>query len=116
MRLQDPAYTKVLVVALPETTPISEAERLQTDLRRAGIEPWAWVLNRSLVAADPSDPVLRARAALEIAHIERVRREIASRVTILPWVAEPPIGPDRLHALASGTAPSKENACPSLAS
>ena len=116
MRLQDPAYTKVLVVALPETTPISEAERLQADLRRAGIEPWAWVLNRSLAAADPSDPVLRARAALEIAHIERVRRGIASRVTVLPWVAEPPIGSDRLHALASGTAPAKENACRSLAS
>lgn len=116
MRLQDPAYTKVLLVALPETTPVSEAERLQADLRRAGIEPWAWVLNRSLAAADPSDPVLRARAALELAHIERVRREIAPRVTVLPWVAEPPVGPDRLHALASGTAPSKENACPSLAS
>ena len=108
MRLQDPAYTKVLVVALPETTPITEAERLQADLRRAGIEPWAWVLNRSLAAADPSDPVLRARAALEIAHIERVRRWIASRVTVLPWVAEPPIGPAspaRAHLRNSPCAP-----------
>ncbi len=109
MRLQDPAYTKVLVVALPETTPVHEAERLQADLRRAGIEPWAWVLNRSLAAADTSDPVLRARAALELAHIERVRREIASRVTVLPWVTEPPVGPDRLHAFASGgTHPTKD--------
>jgi arsenite-transporting ATPase len=101
MRLQDPAYTKVLVVALAETTPIQEAERLQTDLRRAGIEPWAWILNRSLAAAGPTDPVLRARARLEIAHIEHVRREVASRVTLLPWLAEPPVGSDRLHALAS---------------
>ena len=104
MRVQDPAYTKVLVVALPETTPISEAERLQADLRRARIEPWAWVLNRSLAAAVPTDPVLRARAALELAHVERVRREISARVTVLPWLAEPPVGPDRLHALASGAA------------
>ena len=109
MRLQDPAYTKVLVVALPETTPISEAERLQADLRRAGIEPWAWVLNRSLAAADPSDPVLRARAVLELAHIGRVRRETGSRVTVLPWLAEPPVGPDRLHALASGAARPNES-------
>ncbi len=113
MRLQDPAYTKVIVVALPETTPISEAERLQADLRRAGIEPWAWVLNRSLAAADPSDPVLRARAVLELAH---VGREVAPRVTVLPWLAEPPVGPDRLHALASAAASPKEIACPSLAS
>jgi arsenite-transporting ATPase len=104
MRLRDSAYTKVLVVALPETTPILEAERLQADLRRAGIEPWAWVLNRSLAAAGPTDPVLRARAALEPAHVERVRREISSRVTVLPWLAEPPVGPDRLHALVFGTA------------
>ena len=101
MRLQDPAYTKVLVVALAETTPIQEAERLQADLRRAGIEPWAWILNRSLAAAGPTDPVLRARARLEIAHIEHVRREVASRLTLLPWLAEPPVGSDRLHALAS---------------
>jgi len=116
MRLQDPAYTKVLVVALAETTPIQEAERLQTDLRRAGIEPWAWILNRSLAAAGPTDPVLRARARLEIAHIEHVRREVASRVTLLPWLAEPPVGSDRLHALASGATNTKENECPSLAS
>ncbi len=116
MRLQDPAYTKVLVVALAETTPIQEAERLQTDLRRAGIEPWAWILNRSLAAAGPTDPVLRARARLEIAHIEHVRREVASRVTLLPWLAEPPVGPDLLHALASGATNTKENECPSLAS
>jgi len=62
------------------------------------------------------DPVLRARARLEIAHIEHVRREVASRVTLLPWLAEPPVGSDRLHALASGATNTKENECPSLAS
>jgi arsenite-transporting ATPase len=116
MRLQDPAYTKVLVVALPETTPVQEAERLQADLRRAGIEPWAWILNRSLAAAIPTDQVLHARALLELAHVERVRRELSPRVTVLPWLAEPPIGPDCLHALASTSRPPKEPACPSLAS
>jgi arsenite-transporting ATPase len=116
MRLQDPAYTRVLVVALPETTPVQEAERLQADLRRAGIEPWAWVLNRSLAAAAPTDPVLSARAALELAHVERVRRDLSRRVTVLPWLVEPPIGPERLSGLASSANPSKEEQCPSLAS
>jgi len=116
MRLQDASYTRVLVVALPETTPIQEAERLQADLRRAGIEPWTWILNRSLAGAGSTDLVLRARALLELAHIERVRRDIAPRVTVLPWVAEPPVGPDQLHALASGPTLSKKTACPSLGS
>ena len=116
MRLQDPAYTRVLIVALPETTPVQEAERLQADLRRAGIEPWAWVLNRSLAAAAPTDPVLSARAALELAHVERVRRDLSPRVTALPWLAEPPIGPEHLSNLAIRNLPSKEAECPSPAS
>ena len=48
MRLQDPAQTKILIVTLPETTPVLEASGLQEDLRRAGIEPWGWVINASL--------------------------------------------------------------------
>ncbi|HQR45749.1 MAG TPA: arsenical pump-driving ATPase [Thermoanaerobaculia bacterium] len=100
MRLQDPAFTKVLIVTLPETTPVSEAERLQSDLRRAGIEPFAWVLNRSLAAAGPADPVLRLRAAAEAPHVDRVRRELARRVTMIPLRAEDPVGADRLLALA----------------
>ncbi|MGZ3416160.1 MAG: arsenical pump-driving ATPase, partial [Isosphaeraceae bacterium] len=50
MRLQDPAYTRVILVTLPETTPVSEAAALQDDLRRAGIEPFGWVINKSLAA------------------------------------------------------------------
>lgn len=60
MRLQDPSQTKMLIVTLPETTPVLEAESLQADLRRAGIEPWAWVINSTLAAASPSDPLLVA--------------------------------------------------------
>jgi arsenite-transporting ATPase len=98
MRLRDPAYTKVLIVTLPETTPVLEAERLQNDLRRAGIEPFAWVLNRSLAAAGPRDPVLRQRAAAEAAHVKRVRRE-AGRVVLIPWRPEAPVGAELLRSL-----------------
>lgn len=58
MKLRDPGYTKILLVTLAETTPVSEAERLQDDLRRAEIEPYGWVINSSLAAADSADPCL----------------------------------------------------------
>ena len=105
MRLQDPAYTRLLVVTLPETTPVLEAAALQADLGRAGIAPFAWVVNQSLAAADPSDPLLAARAAAERPLIEAVEREHAERVALLPVVAEEPVGAERLLALARGTEP-----------
>ena len=69
--------------------------------RLQGIEPFAWVLNRSLAAAGPKDPVLRRRAATEAAHVERVRRELAGRVVLIPWRTEAPVGADRLRALVA---------------
>jgi len=99
MRLQDPAYTRVILVTLPETTPVSEAAALQTDLRRAGIEPYAWVVNRSLVASGTSDPLLQSRLARETAQIERVRDGLAGRVFALGWQAQPPVGLSRLTEL-----------------
>ena len=74
MRLQDPAQTKVILVTLAETTPVLEALDLQEDLERAGIHPWAWVINNSIAAARPEAPFLRLRAASEAGQIERVRR------------------------------------------
>ncbi|MES2123815.1 MAG: arsenical pump-driving ATPase [Gemmatimonadota bacterium] len=101
MQLQDPAYTKVIVVTLAETTPVLEAAALQAELRRAGIEPWAWVVNNSLSAANPTSPILRARAAAEQAEIERVQHDHAGRLAIIPFQAETPVGVERLAALAS---------------
>ncbi|CAN5477875.1 hypothetical protein BH11PLA2_BH11PLA2_17240 [soil metagenome] len=98
MRLQDPKQTKMLIVTLPETTPVLEAESLQSDLRRAGIEPWAWVINSSLSMASPSDPLLVARAAEERQHIERVQIAV-SRVAIIPWLTHEPSGSERLLEL-----------------
>ena len=56
---------RVLLVALPETTPVSEAAHLQEDLRRANIEPWAWLINMSLIATGSTDPLLRERMRAE---------------------------------------------------
>lgn len=99
MRLQDPRQTKMLIVALPETTPVLEAEALQADLRRAGIEPWGWVINSSLAAAETRDPLLAARAAEERTHIEHVQNSV-KRVAIVPWQVQEPVGLDRLRELS----------------
>jgi len=71
MRLQDPTFSRLVLVALPETTPVAEAAELQADLRRAGIEPFGWVLNAVLAGTGTADPVLAARARLEQAQLAR---------------------------------------------
>ena len=53
MRLQDGTYTRIILVTLPEVTPVSQAAALQDDLRRASVEPYAWVINKSILAAAP---------------------------------------------------------------
>ena len=101
MMLQDSAYTRILIVALPETTPVLEASALQEDLRRAGIEPYAWVIDGSLAAAQPHDPLLRCRAAAEIPQIAKVKDRLARRVALVPFQAEEPVGAARLMALTA---------------
>ena len=100
MRLQDPERTKVLIVTLPETTPVLEAAGLQEDLRRASIEPWVWVINASLAAATTSHPLLRHRAAAELPEIARVQADLAQRHAVLAMQADDPVGVERLRAFA----------------
>lgn len=85
-RLCDPEYTKVVLITLAEATPVHEAAQLQTDLRRAGIEPFAWVINQSFNAAQSSDPALQLRAQNEISYIREVTRQLAPRAAIVPWI------------------------------
>jgi arsenite-transporting ATPase len=100
MRLQDPDYTRILLVTLPETTPVLEASDLEDDLTRAGIQPWAWVINQSLAAADTTSPLLLHRAATERGPIDAVRKR-AHRLAIVPLFEQEPVGPRRLALLAS---------------
>jgi arsenite-transporting ATPase len=92
MRLQDPKRTKVIIVTLAETTPVLEAANLQEDLRRAGIEPWAWLINNSLTAATTSSPLLQQRAALELEQIDAVKTRYAQRFALVPMQVEEPVG------------------------
>ncbi|HJV06848.1 MAG TPA: arsenical pump-driving ATPase [Chromobacteriaceae bacterium] len=102
MQLQDPKQTKVLLVTLAETTPVLEAANLQADLRRAGIEPWAWVINNSVAATTVHSPLLRRRARNERKEIEAVASQHAQRYAVVPLLREEPVGVERLRQLAGG--------------
>ncbi|MBR1280170.1 arsenical pump-driving ATPase [Bradyrhizobium sp. AUGA SZCCT0283] len=100
MRLQDPSHTRVILVTLPETTPVSEAAALQEDLRRASIEPFGWVINKCLAASGTRDPLLRLRLVTEQAQIARVQKGLAKRAFIIGWRSKPPIGVGELQTLS----------------
>jgi arsenite-transporting ATPase len=102
MRLQDPAYTRIILVTLPEITPVSQAQALQDDLRRAQIEPFAWVVNKSVWAAGTSDPVLGARLDGERKQMERISNGLAARTFVVPWKTSAPVGYAGLAELVSG--------------
>ncbi len=100
MQLQDPKQTKVLIVTLAETTPVLEAANLQADLRRAGIEPWAWVINQSVAASAPTSPLLRQRAINESSAIDVVATRHARRLAVVPLLKTEPVGVTRLLELS----------------
>ena len=91
-RLRDPEFTRVLLVTLAEATPVHEAERLQRDLARAGIQPFAWVINQALTPVETRDPVLLSRQANERPYLDEVVDCLAKRVALIPWLLEAPVG------------------------
>ena len=99
-QLRNPEFTKILIVTLPEATPVHEAARLQEDLRRAGITPYAWVINQSFCATDTKDPVLAERGRLEKRYISEVRDTLAKRVALIPWQIVAPVGSEQLRQIA----------------
>lgn len=102
MQLQDPKQTKILIVTLAEKTPVLEAANLQEDLRRAGIEPWAWVINNSIAATKTTSALLHQRALNELVEINTVAKQLAKRYALVPMLQDEPVGVERLHELASG--------------
>lgn len=100
MQLQDPKQTKVMIVTLPEPTPVQEAANLQADLRRAGIEPWAWIVNHALHTEQVRSPLLVQRAHRQQPHIDAVKRLHAHRYAVVPLLASEPVGVAALQALS----------------
>jgi len=99
-RLRDPEFTRILLVTLPEATPVHEAAALQADLRRAHIEPFAWVINQSLLHSGSCDPLLQCREEAEHRYLREVVDKQATRTAWLPWQAQEPVGPEALAQLA----------------
>ncbi len=99
MRLQDASYTHVILVTLPEVTPVSQAAALQDDLRRAHIEPFAWVVNKSILAAGTQDPLLQARLNGERQQMARLAGGLAQKTFAVPWLAQAPVGLAALQGL-----------------
>ena len=99
MQLQDPKQTKVLIVTLAEQTPVLEAANLQADLRRAGIEPWAWLINNSLMRSTSTSPLLQQRALNEQQFLAQVTEQHAKRWAVVPLQVEEPVGITHLQQL-----------------
>lgn len=99
MHLQDENYTKMILVTLAENTPVSEAEHLQEDLKRAGITPWAWIVNNSIAASKTESQLLMQRAKNEIKQIDLVINKLSQRSAVVPLLADEPIGVNNLRKL-----------------
>lgn len=100
-RLRDPLFTHVLLITVPEATPVHEAAALQDDLRRAHIEPYAWVINASLLHSGSCDTLLQRREITEHRYLDEVVKKYSTRTAWVPWQAEEPIGPDALMHLTT---------------
>lgn len=99
-RLRDPDYTRVLIITLPEATPVHEAARLSADLERAGIVPYAWIVNQSLAAAGAEHPTLAARARDEHPYLAEAAT-LAERLALVAWQPHTPAGSQGLRAMVS---------------
>lgn len=98
-RLRDPDFTRILIVALAEATPVHEAEQLQKDLARAQIKPFVWVINQALVPLEVSDPVLQARKNQQRRYVQEVVQEHAPRTALVPWMTSDPVGAKALRQI-----------------
>jgi arsenite/tail-anchored protein-transporting ATPase len=90
-RLRDPDFTRIIIVTTPEATPVHEAARLQADIRRAGIEPFWWIINQSLSGSGTTDPLLQEKAKSETAFVDEVRHRHSSNFAVVPWIASEPV-------------------------
>lgn len=95
-QIRNSKETAVVIVALPEATPVLEASRLQDDLRRADIHPKWWVINQSLYATKTNDPILKEKSFAEKEWIKEVDRNLAEKCVLIPWIYEEKVGYEKL--------------------
>jgi len=90
--------TEVIIVTLPEATPVYEALRLEVDLKRAGIAAKWWVVNQSLYGTNTTNPMLAAKAASEIEWLNRIDEHAGGKFALIAWSPDEIKG-DRLLTL-----------------
>lgn len=84
-RLRNSKETEVVIVTLPEATPVFEAERLQMDLQRAGINNKWWVVNACLSLTDTQNSFLKAKAQNELVWIKKVEQLSQGNTALIEW-------------------------------
>ena len=84
-RLRNPKETEVVIVTLPEATPVFEAERLKMDLQRAGINNKWWVVNACLALTDTQNSFLKAKAQNELVWIQKVDQLSQGNTALIAW-------------------------------
>lgn len=92
------AETEVIIVALPEATPVYEALRLEEDLKRAHIATKWWLMNSSLYHTKTTNALLAAKASNEIPWINKIAEHTNGNFALIAWSADDIKG-DKLREL-----------------
>ena len=87
-RIRDPKFTKIVIVSLAEATPTHAAEAVQDDLKRAGIKPFGWVINRNFAISGSKDPLICAKGLNELPFIKETVNNLSKRTVIMAWTAK----------------------------
>lgn len=87
-RIKDKKFTKILLVSLAEATPTHEAKDLQEDLKRAGISPYSWIVNRSFALTKSSNNLLCQKGLNELKYINEIKNDLSENLVISPWIKD----------------------------
>jgi arsenite-transporting ATPase len=85
-RIKDKDFTKILLVSLAEATPTHEAKDLQEDLKRTGITPYAWLVNRSFALTKSSNNLLCQKGLNELTYINEIKNDLSKNIVVSPWI------------------------------
>lgn len=98
-RLRNAAETEVVIVTLPEATPVHEAMRLTDDLKRAGIHSKWWVVNSSLYLTNTKSPLLKAKSQSEVEWVNQVVKASQNHAVLIKWYGNELQGNDLLDLI-----------------
>lgn len=77
--------TEVIIVTLPEATPVYEALRLEEDLIRAHIATKWWVVNQSFYKLNTTNPILSAKTTNEVAWLNKIDSHTKGNFALISW-------------------------------